>query len=66
MKPQTYTVKKALPHRGRIRRPGEKVELHPREAKYYIGSHLESPKAAKKAASKGKSQAAAEDKGGDS
>jgi len=65
MKPQTYTVKKALPHRGRIRRPGEKVELHPREAKYYIGSHLESPKAAKKPA-KGKGQVEAADNGGDS
>lgn len=56
-KQHTYTVKKALPHRGRILRPGEQVTLHPREAKYYIGSHLDSPapapKAAKKAAAKG-------------
>lgn len=56
-----YTVKKAMPHRGRIVPPGERISLHPREAQYLIGSHLERPGAAKTAA-KGKGGAKTEAK----
>lgn len=63
MKRQTYTVKQAFPHRGEIVRPGAKVELHPRQAKYLIGTHLERPEPAKPA-SKGKG--GAKTQGGDS
>lgn len=66
MNKQKYTVNKALPYGGRIRRPGEKVEMHPREAKYYLGSHLVSPTAAKKKPAKGKSQGEPASEGGDS
>lgn len=51
MKRQSYTVKKAFPHRGGKLKRGEKVQMHPREAKYLLGTHLEHP-AAKKAAPK--------------
>lgn len=44
---QAYIVKKAFPHRGEIIRPGDKVELHPRQAQYLIGTHLERPAARK-------------------
>lgn len=40
---QTYTVKKAFPHKGRKRRPGDTVEMHPRQAKYLVGTFLEHP-----------------------
>ncbi|MCC5811205.1 MAG: hypothetical protein JJU06_12620 [Ectothiorhodospiraceae bacterium] len=59
MKRQTYTVKKSFPHRGEIVRPGAKVELHPRQAKYLIGTHLERP-----AASQGARKAKGGAKGG--
>lgn len=48
---QTYTVKRAFPHRGQKLKPGDTVTMHPREAKYLLGTHLERP-APKKAAPK--------------
>lgn len=38
---ETYRVKKAFPMKGRIAAAGEEVQMHPRQAKYLIGSHLE-------------------------
>lgn len=72
MKTQTYTAIKALPFRGRVVQPGETVSLHPRQAKYYIGTHLERPKPAKPAPKGGKGAAKqpapteAQSEGGDS
>lgn len=40
---QTYTVKRPLPYQGRILQPGESVTLHPRQAQYLLGTHLERP-----------------------
>lgn len=64
---QTYTVKRPFPHRGRILTTGERVELHPRQAKYLVGTHLESPtasQAARKGKGGGKSASGAEQKSG--
>jgi hypothetical protein len=38
---QEYTVKRRWPHNGNIYTPGEKVSMHPRQAKYLIGTYLE-------------------------
>lgn len=40
---QEYTVKKPFPHPGRALRKGDQVWMHPRQAKYLIGTHLEDP-----------------------
>lgn len=61
-KREKYTVKKALPHRGRVYQPGEQIELHPREAKYLLGMHLERPGTQ---AGKAKALPGAKSKGGD-
>jgi hypothetical protein len=35
-----YIVKIAMPHGGVILQPGDRVLLHPRQAKYLLGTHL--------------------------
>ena len=53
---ETCRVTKALPLKGRIAAVGDQVQMHPRQAKYLIGSHLEridAPTAINKRASKG-------------
>ncbi|ACL72714.1 hypothetical protein Tgr7_1631 [Thioalkalivibrio sulfidiphilus HL-EbGr7] len=63
-KQQTYTVKTALPHRGRVYQPGEPITLHPRQAKYLLGTHLERPGVTTPPAKPRKAKAEGQDKGG--
>lgn len=37
----TYTTKRAFPYKGEQLIKGQRVEMHPREARYLIGTHLE-------------------------
>ena len=53
---QTYTTLRAFPHHGRVIPTGGTVQLHPRQAKYLLGTHLtagDPPKTAKSSKTKG-------------
>lgn len=46
---KTYKTLRPFPHRGRVVATGGKVQLHPRQARYLLGTHLEDPDAPQKA-----------------
>jgi hypothetical protein len=62
MAKQTYIAKRPLAHGGKIVAKGEPVEMHPQQAKYLIGTHLEAPAAADKKAGGKSGKATAKDK----
>lgn len=45
---QQYKVKAPFPYKGEILTRGATVTMHPRAAKYLIGSHLERPEGGNK------------------
>lgn len=49
---QTYTTLRPFAHGGRVVPTGGRVSMHPKQAKYLLGSHLTDKKPTSKAAAK--------------
>ena len=47
-KTKSYKTLRPFPHRGQVVPTGGKVDLHPRQARYLLGTHLEDPDRPKK------------------
>ncbi|MEQ9132651.1 MAG: hypothetical protein RJQ08_08420 [Salinisphaeraceae bacterium] len=53
-KTKSYKTLRPFPHRGQVVPAGGKVELHPRQARYLLGTHLEDPDRPKRKAAASK------------
>ncbi len=57
---RTYQTLRPFPHHGRVIPAGGEVELHPSQAKYYLGTHLSEPTTLAKTTTSAKSKSKAE------